>query len=116
MTTNCIFCKIIAGTAPATIIYRDEQAIAFYDIHPAAPVHMLVIPNKHIDSINDLDPQDENLVGHLFSVAHQIAEQEGIHLSGYRCIINTGPDSGQAVFHMHVHVIGGRSMRTLTGA
>jgi histidine triad (HIT) family protein len=116
MTSNCIFCKILSGTAPAKIIYQDDLATAFYDIHPAAPVHMLVIPNKHIGSINDLDPQDESLVGHLFSVAHQIAEQEGIHLSGYRCIINTGPDSGQAVFHVHVHVLGGRPLHTLTGA
>jgi len=116
MTSNCIFCKIITGTAPAKIIYHDELATAFYDIHPAAPVHVLVIPNKHIVSINDFDPQDESLVGHLFTVARQIAKQEGIQVSGYRCIINTGPDSGQAVFHMHVHVLGGRSMHTLTGA
>lgn len=116
MNPDCVFCRIIAGTAPGEIIFRDEQATVFRDIRPAAPVHLLVVPNKHIVSVNQLDHKDESLVGHLFTVARQVAEQEGILSSGYRCIMNTGPDSGQAVFHLHLHVLGGRHMRTLTGA
>ena len=116
MTTTCIFCQIIAGTAPCEIIYWDEQAVAFRDIRPAAPVHILVVPTRHIVSVNALGPKDEGLVGHLFTITRQVAEQEGIHQSGYRCIINTGPDSGQAVFHLHLHVLGGRQLHTLTGA
>jgi histidine triad (HIT) family protein len=116
MTPDCVFCRIIAGNAPGDIIYRDEQATAFRDFRPAAPVHLLVVPNKHIVSVNELDSKDEGLVGHLLTVARTVARQEGIQTSGYRCIINTGPDSGQAVFHLHLHVIGGRRMHTLTGA
>jgi histidine triad (HIT) family protein len=116
MTPKCIFCQIIAGTAPGEILYRDGRATAFRDIRPASPVHILVVPNKHIHSVNELDPEDESLIGHLFTVARQLAKQEGIHVSGYRCIINTGPDSGQAVFHIHLHLLGGRRMHTLTGA
>ena len=108
---DCIFCKIVAGQAPAAILYRDELAVAFRDIHPVGPTHVLVVPNRHIVSVNDLTPGDESLVGHLVLIAGQIARQEGIDQSGYRLIINTGPDSGQAVFHLHLHVIGGRPMR-----
>lgn len=116
MAPDCIFCQIIAGNAPGEVIYRDELAVAFRDFRPAAPVHILVVPIRHIASINELDGSDEGLVGHLFRVASQIAGQEGILKSGYRCIINTGPDSGQAVFHLHLHVLGGRRMHSLTGA
>jgi histidine triad (HIT) family protein len=116
MTSNCVFCRIIAGTAPGEIIYRDEQVTAFRDIRPAAPTHILIVPNKHIVSINELNSEDESLIGHVFTVARKLAEQEGIHRSGYRCIVNTGPDSGQAVFHFHLHLLGGRRMHTLTGA
>lgn len=84
---------------------------AFHDIHPVAPVHILIIPNEHIHSLNSITPEDESLIGHLFSVAHQIALNEGIAQSGYRLIINTGADAGQAVFHFHLHLIGGRRMR-----
>ena len=108
---DCIFCKIVAGQAPAAILYRDELAVAFRDIHPVGPTHVLVVPNRHIVSVNDLTPGDESLVGHLVLIAGQIARQEGIDQSGYRLILNTGPDSGQAVFHLHLHVIGGRPMR-----
>ena len=116
MTLNCIFCQIIAGGATGEIIYRDDQAVAFRDIHPAAPIHILVVPIRHIVSVNELDGKDESLVGHLFTVARRVAGQEGILHSGYRCIINTGPNSGQAVFHLHLHVLGGQRMHTLTGA
>lgn len=108
---DCIFCQIIAGKRPARILYADELATAFADIHPVAPIHVLVVPNRHIASVNELTPEDEALAGHLFTVARQIAERTGIQQSGYRLIVNTGPDSGQAIFHLHLHLLGGRRMR-----
>jgi histidine triad (HIT) family protein len=108
---DCIFCKIMAGESPGQVLYRDEQATAFRDIHPVAPTHVLIIPNKHITSVNDLLPQDEALAGHLFSVARKVAAQEGIDRSGYRIIVNTGLHAGQVVFHLHLHLIGGQRMR-----
>ena len=109
--TDCIFCKIVAGEIPSTQVYRDESVTAFRDINPAAPVHVLIVPNRHIASVNDLTPEDEPLIGHLFSVAKQIAAEEGISESGYRLIINTGPDAGQVVFHLHLHLLGGHRMK-----
>jgi len=111
MIPDCIFCKIITGQAPGVIVYRDNQVTAFRDIHPVAPVHILIIPNRHIPSVNDLEETDEALVGHLFMVARRLAVELGIDQSGYRLIMNSGPDSGQAVFHLHLHLIGGRRMR-----
>ena len=108
---ECIFCKIVAGQAPSEMLYQDEQVTAFRDIHPVAPTHVLIIPNHHVASVNDLTLEDEQLIGHLFSVARLLAEQEGIHQSGYRLIVNTGPHSGQLVFHLHLHLIGGQRMR-----
>ena len=107
MIPNCIFCRIIAGQAPADIIYRDERAIAFYDRSPRAPVHVLVVPVEHIASLNDLTPENESLAGHLFLVAHRVAEQENIAQSGYRLIVNTGRGAGQVVLHLHFHILGG---------
>jgi histidine triad (HIT) family protein len=107
---NCIFCRIIAGQNPGQILFQDGQLTAFRDIHPVAPTHVLVVPNKHISSINDLQPEDEPLVGRMFSLARQIAAQEGIDQSGYRLIINHGRNAGQAVFHLHLHLIGGQRM------
>jgi histidine triad (HIT) family protein len=109
--TTCIFCRIIAGQAPATILYQDDLATAFRDIHPVAPIHILAVPNKHLASVNDLTVEDEPLMGHLITVARQVARQQGIDQSGYRLIINTGPDSGQLVYHLHLHLIGGQRMR-----
>jgi len=109
--TTCIFCRIIAGQAPATILYQDDLATAFRDNHPVAPIHILVVPNKHLASVNDLTVEDEPLMGHLITVARQVARQQGIDQSGYRLIINTGPDSGQLVYHLHLHLIGGQRMR-----
>ena len=109
--TDCIFCKIVAGEIPSTQVYRDEQVTAFRDINPAAPVHVLIVPNRHIASVNDLTAEDEPLIGHLFSVAKQIAADEGIAESGYRLIVNTGPDGGQVVFHLHLHLLGGHRMK-----
>jgi histidine triad (HIT) family protein len=108
---NCIFCRIIHDQAPARVIFRDSLVTAFHDIHPVAPVHILIVPNKHISSVNEIQEEDEQLIGYLFWVAKTIASQLGIAESGYRCIINTGPDSGQAVFHLHLHLIGGRRVR-----
>jgi len=109
--SGCIFCKIIAGEAPGDILYQDDQVTAFRDIHPVAPTHVLVVPNQHIASVNELEAEDEALVGHLFTVARQLAEQEGILDSGYRLIVNTGPHGGQVVYHLHLHLIGGQRMR-----
>jgi histidine triad (HIT) family protein len=111
MDLNCIFCKIIAGENPSTIIYDDEQVVAFLDIHPAAPVHILIVPRQHIPSINHLTSDHEILLGHMHTVAKQLALENGIAESGYRLIINSGPDARQAVFHLHLHLLGGREMR-----
>lgn len=108
---DCIFCRIIAGQAPGEIVYQDDQVTAFRDIHPVAPTHILIVPNRHIASVNEVSAADEALLGHLFTVARHLAEQEGIHQSGYRLIVNTGPHSGQMVYHLHMHLIGGQRMR-----
>lgn len=109
--SDCIFCKIIAGEIPSTQVYQDQQVTAFRDINPVLPTHVLIIPNQHIASVNDLTNEDEQVMGHLFTVAKEIAKQEGIAESGYRLIINTGPDGGQEVFHIHLHLLGGQRMR-----
>jgi len=109
--TDCIFCKIVSGEIKGTIIYSDEQATAFRDINPAAPTHILIVPNRHIESVNALGSDDKELMGHLFTVAGQLAKSEGIDQSGYRLITNTGPDGGQTVFHLHVHLLGGKKMK-----
>lgn len=111
MTNSCIFCRIVSGDAKATIILRDEQVTAFRDSHPVAPTHILIVPNRHIESVNTLEAQDEQLVGHLFTVARQLADKEGIAQGGYRLITNTGSNGGQTVFHLHLHLIGGQRMR-----
>jgi histidine triad (HIT) family protein len=112
---SCIFCKIIAGQAAGEIVFRDELVTAFHDIHPVAPVHILIVPNQHIASVNELLPEDEATMGRLFTVARQLALQEGIADSGYRLILNTGLHAGQAVFHLHLHLIGGQPMRFRMG-
>jgi histidine triad (HIT) family protein len=108
---DCVFCRIVAGEAPGERLYQDDQVTAFRDIHPVAPTHVLVVPNRHIASVNDLSAEDEPLVGHIFSVAHTIAEQEGVSETGYRLIVNTNAHAGQMVYHLHLHVIGGQRMR-----
>jgi histidine triad (HIT) family protein len=110
MTDSCIFCKIISNEAQATILYRDEQVTAFRDTHPVAPTHILIVPNQHIESIASLSAEDEQLVGHLFTVARNLAEEAGIAKDGYRLITNTGPNGGQTIFHLHLHLIGGQRM------
>lgn len=111
MSNNCIFCNIVSGEAKATVVYQDEQVTGFRDIHPVAPTHILIVPNRHIESVGRMEPEDEQVVGHVFSVARKLAEQEGIATGGYRLITNTGPHGGQSVYHLHVHLIGGQRMR-----
>jgi histidine triad (HIT) family protein len=111
--SDCIFCKIIKGEIPSTNVYQDEHATAFRDINPAAPTHILIVPNKHIESVNFIIPDDEALIGKLFAVAKQLAEKEGISENGYRLVVNTGAEAGQTVFHLHMHLLGGRPMRAL---
>jgi histidine triad (HIT) family protein len=108
---DCIFCRIIKGDIPSTNVFRDEQVTAFRDLNPAAPTHILLVPNKHIDSINMLSSDDEKLIGRLFTTAKQLAAQEGIAEGGYRLIINTNAHAGQTVFHIHLHLLGGAPMK-----
>ncbi|MBT3189969.1 MAG: histidine triad nucleotide-binding protein [Anaerolineae bacterium] len=110
MTENCIFCKIIAKEAPAEILYSDEFVTAFRDIQPAAPIHILIVPNKHIPSLNEVTPEDEILIGHLHTVAQKLAKEEGIAERGYRVVINTGKEGGQMVYHLHLHLMGGKKL------
>jgi histidine triad (HIT) family protein len=112
---SCIFCKILSGEAPATIIYRDELVTAFRDTHPIAHTHILVIPNRHIDSVNALKPDDDRLVGHMVLVAKELAAKEGVAENGYRLMINTGAHGGQTVPHLHLHLIAGKLARFLFG-
>lgn len=109
--TDCIFCKIVSGEIKGTVVYNDDQATAFRDINSVAPTHILIVPNRHIESVNALTGEDEQVVGHLFTVAGQLAKSEGIDQSGYRIIVNTGLDGGQTVLHIHVHLIGGQTMK-----
>lgn len=105
---GCPFCQIAARERPARILYEDERCVAFEDIHPKAPVHVLVIPRKHILSLNEDPAQDEPLLGHLLAVAGLVAKTKGVDGTGYRTVINTNAEAGQTVFHLHVHVLGGR--------
>jgi histidine triad (HIT) family protein len=111
MASDCIFCRIIAGEVPSEKVYQDDRVTAFRDIRPVAPVHILIVPNKHIASVNEVEDEDEAVLGRLFLTAKRLAVQEGIAESGYRLIINTGRHAGQDVFHLHVHLLGGQRMR-----
>jgi histidine triad (HIT) family protein len=108
---DCLFCRVIAGQAPAQVIYRDDQVTAIRDIHPQAPTHILLLPNRHIAGVSDAQAADEALLGALLRAGVRLAEQEGLAESGYRLVINTGANAGQSVFHLHVHLLGGRAMR-----
>lgn len=105
---NCLFCKIVEGTIPGDIVYQDEDVVAFRDINPQAPVHILLVPRRHIASMADITPEDGPLLGILFSVAAKLAHKLGVDEGGYRFVTNVGPDSGQTVFHLHFHLLGGR--------
>jgi len=108
MSENCLFCKIIAGEIPSAKVYEDEICVAFNDISPQAPTHVLIIPRKHIDSLDKAEKSDGETLGHLLLTAADIARQEGFAEDGYRTVINTNSDGGQTVFHLHVHLLGGR--------
>lgn len=107
---NCLFCRISAKKIPANIIYEDIEAVAFEDINPQAPVHVLIIPKKHISTALEINPEDNALIGHLFQIAAKIAKTKGIDRQGFRLVMNTNADAGQAVFHIHLHLLGGRQM------
>jgi histidine triad (HIT) family protein len=110
MSNETIFSKIIRREIPADIVYQDERVTAFRDIHPQAPTHILIIPNKIIPSVNDITPEDEGVLGHLFVVAQIIAAQEGLAENGYRLMVNCGRHAHQEVFHLHLHLLGGRDL------
>ena len=107
---NCLFCRILEGEIPAEVIYRDDRSIAFRDTNPQAPVHVLIVPHEHIESLDEASQRDEALLGHLLRVAARIANEAGLSESGYRTVINTGAGAGQSIFHLHVHVLGGRPL------
>ena len=107
---SCLFCKIVAGEIPATKVYEDDRLIAFNDINPQAPMHVLVIPKRHIDSLNALAPGDDGLVGEMVRRAAAIAREKGFADRGFRTVFNTNADAGQTVFHIHLHVVGGRGL------
>jgi histidine triad (HIT) family protein len=107
---DCLFCRIVAGEIPAKMIYTDERAVAFSDINPQAPLHALVVPRKHVASLAELGDDDRELCGHLFQVAAKLAAADPRCAGGWRTVVNTGADAGQTVFHLHVHVLGGRSL------
>jgi histidine triad (HIT) family protein len=110
MTSQCLFCRIASGEIPSTHVYADEDVYAFRDINPAAPQHILVIPRKHMASLNDADDTDQALMGKLLLTARQIAHDQGFADDGFRTVINTGSYGGQTVFHLHVHVLSGRHL------
>jgi histidine triad (HIT) family protein len=107
---NCLFCRIVKGEVPSDAVFSDERSMTFRDINPQAPVHILVIPREHLESLDEASQKDEALLGHLLRVAARVANEQGLSESGYRTIINTGAGAGQSVFHLHVHVLGGRSL------
>jgi histidine triad (HIT) family protein len=107
---DCLFCKIINRQVPGSIVYEDDRVLAFNDINPQGPTHVLVIPKRHIASLNDLTPEDDQIIGEVIRRGAAIAKERGISQSGFRVAFNTNADAGQAVFHIHLHVIGGRRM------
>ena len=107
---DCLFCRIVRGEIPAKVVYRNDHVVAFRDITPIAPQHVLIIPVKHIASLNDLAPEDQSIAGHMLLAAGIVAESIGIRESGYRLVFNTGKDALQSVFHIHGHMIGGTQM------
>lgn len=106
----CVFCRIITGQSPASIVHRDARVVAFRDLHPVAPVHVLIVPVRHIRSLDQLQIGEESLLTSLLMTARQVAAQEGLTERGYRLVLNTGNNGGQRVFHMHLHLLGGRAM------
>jgi histidine triad (HIT) family protein len=108
MERACLFCRIIGRDTPADFVHEDDLVVAFKDLRPQAPIHALICPKKHIATLNDLTPEDNELVGHMFQVARKLAEQFKIHQKGYRTVFNVNAGAGQSVYHVHLHVLGGR--------
>src|SRR3989338_766987 len=108
--SDCLFCKIIQGEIPATKVYEDNEIFAFDDIHPKGPVHILIIPKKHYATLNDIPDADLSIVGKIFGVAKKLAKEKGVDQTGYRTLVNTNKNSGQLVFHIHWHLIGGKPL------
>jgi len=108
--SDCLFCKIREGDIPADVVFENDDVLAFNDVNPQAPVHVLIIPKRHISTVNDIDAGDEVIMGKLYSVAKVIAAQRGIADDGYRLVVNCNEKAGQTVFHIHMHLLGGRSM------
>jgi histidine triad (HIT) family protein len=107
---DCLFCRIIRGELPSRKAYEDEKIYAFYDINPATPTHILIVPKRHLSGINTATPEDAEIIGYSHLIAAKLARERGIEESGYRTVYNVGPDSGQSVFHLHLHLLGGRKM------
>jgi histidine triad (HIT) family protein len=107
---TCLFCRLINGEVAADVLYQDARAVAIRDINPQAPVHALVLPKEHVESLDDIGQRDEALMGHLMRVASRVANEQGLAETGYRTVVNTGAGAGQSVFHLHVHVLGGRDL------
>lgn len=111
MSDDCLFCKFVKGVIQPKKVYEDDHTLAFDDINPQAPCHVLVIPKEHVESINEIDDRHVEVMGRLFVAAKSVARQKGVTANGYRLVVNTGAHAGQTVFHVHMHVIGGREMR-----
>ena len=107
---DCIFCKIIKGEIPSNKVYEDEEILAFHDINPATPIHILVVPKKHIESLAHLEKEDEVLVGKIYGVINKIAEEQGVKDEGFRVIVNCGENGGQEVMHLHFHILAGKKL------
>lgn len=109
--SDCLFCKIVDGQIPATIVHRDDLVTAFRDINPQAPTHILIVPNKHVDGLAQLADEHAPALAAMFAAANKLAASEGVTQNGYRLVLNQGRDGGQTVFHLHMHLLGGRAMR-----
>lgn len=110
MSDDCLFCKIIAGEIPSNKVYSDDEVYAFHDINPAAPTHILIIPRKHLSAVSSASEADQALLGKMLLRANQIATDQGLAEDGFRYVINTGSNGGQTVFHLHLHILGGRAL------
>ena len=108
MSANCIFCRIVAGEIPSGKVFEDDTCFAFNDLHPQAPTHILVIPKEHVDSLDTADTKHKDTLGHLMLTAASIAREKGFAENGYRVVVNTNADGGQTIFHLHLHLLGGR--------
>lgn len=106
--SECLFCGIVKGDIKAKIVYQNSSVVAFRDINPKAPVHILLVPRKHIATVLDLEPEDKAVAGELFCAASQVAKEQGISEDGFRLVVNCGPEAGQSVYHLHFHLLGGR--------